>query len=269
MEQSVLSKMTVKALRALAHELGVKRANSMKKKRLIAALMAVSGQSKAVSAMDQVSGAPDQSLDPSPAVHPDDAPFQGSSSLFQGSSSSVLKPAMPTAAPRLSELSELPEHYGTTRVVLLVQKPGYLYTYWEITEDDLNQARAKANGDHVMVLRVREQPGDGFHDIEIHSPVGDWFFSFALNWQQIFVELGLLTADGRFISLARSADATQAVSTPSARTDPKWSVREGEFESIYALSGGLTQRGGSEQIQRILREGWSPSSAGASHRSQG
>ncbi len=240
MEHAILSRMTLNALRALAHELGVDGADAMEKEHLVATLVAAPARADAAATMDHAPGAPGHSVAAS-------QPAQ----------------AAPVSPPRLAALGELPERYGITRVVLMVQKPGHLYAYWEVTDADMAAARARAGDNHTLTLRVRDLSGDVCHDIEIHEPVGDWFFTTRLDWRRVRVELGLVTADGRFVEITRSAETAQPASMPSSRSDPKWSVKEGDFESIYALSGGLSERGGSEQIQRILREGWLPSSGGS------
>ncbi|MBI5136469.1 MAG: DUF4912 domain-containing protein [Nitrospirae bacterium] len=240
MDRAILTTMSLAALRALAHELGIGGADRLDKDALIATLVQAPAGAPAASPIDRVSGAPDLAIS-APASQPAQAP----------------------GGARLSELGALPARYGATRVVLLVQKPRYLYTYWEITDPDLDRARAQLGPNFHLVLRVREMPGGGFFDIEVHSPVGDWFFSAGTAWETMRVDVGLRGADGRFVLLASSDAVAAPAYRPSERTDPEWAIAGRDFETIYALSGGISERGGSEQIQRILREGWAPSVAGS------
>ena len=99
-----------------------------------------------------------------------------------------------------------------------------------------------------------------FADIEVHSPVGDWFFPVEWHGHRVRVDLGLRGPDGSFVLLASSNEVTLPLARPSDRTDPEWAVLENEFEAIYALSGGIAQ-GDSAQLQRVMREGWGPSSS--------
>jgi hypothetical protein len=240
MQRKILEKMTPKALLALAHELGVSGADSLTKKRLVEALLAAPEDHGAAETMDQVAGAPGQ---PSPASY---------------------QPKPEAVGAPVSNLGMLPERYGKTRVVLMTQKPRHMYAYWEVTDADLDRARAKTDGNFHMVLRVYETPGTLFHDIEVCEPVGEWFFTTSLEWQSLRVEIGLRTADGRFVTIIGSEPVVRPAYRPSDRTDPEWSIQEGDFQSIYALSGGLSRRGGSENVQRVIREGgWAPSSPGS------
>ena len=240
MQRKALEKMNTKALLALAHELGITGADALSKKNLVEALLAAPADHGAAETMDRVAGAPGQ---PAPASHHP-------------------KPIM--VGEPVSNLGVLPERYGRTGIVLMVQKPRHMYTYWEVTDADLDRVRAKTDGNFHMVLRVYESPGTLFHDIEVYEPVGEWFFLTTLEWQTLRVEIGLRTSDGRFFAIVGSEQVQRPAHRPSDRVDPEWSIREGDFQSIYALSGGLSQRGGSEQVQRVIREGgWAPSSPGS------
>jgi hypothetical protein len=165
--------------------------------------------------------------------------------------------------PQLSELGELPQHYGRTQIVLMLQKPGYLYAYWEVREDDLAAARARIGKvDARLVMRAHNLSGGIHKDIEVHCPVGDWFFHTEWGGARVRVDIGLRAPDGHFIVLASSNELELPTGSPSDRVDAEWAVQESEFEALYALSGGLDQ-GDSAQLQRVMREGWGLSSSGS------
>ena len=86
------------------------------------------------------------------------------------------------------------------------------------------------------------------------------FFPVEWHGHRVRVDLGLRGPDGSFVLLASSNEVTLPLARPSDRTDPEWAVLESEFEAIYALSGGIAQ-GDSAQLQRVMREGWGPSSS--------
>lgn len=239
MNPEALSKMTVKALRDLARELSVPGFSRLKKAELIEAVLARQAAPAAPTgpapALAEAAGAPAPTSGPAPGPRHE--------------------------GPRLSELGELPQHYGRTRITLMVQKPGYLYAYWEVREEELAAARARiGRADGRLVMRAQNLTEGHHTDIEVHCPVGDWFFRSEWHGHRVRVDLGLRGPDGQFIVLASSNEVELPLARPSDRTDPEWAVQEGEFEAIYALSGGLAQ-GDSAQLQRVMREGWGPSSS--------
>jgi|GEM_PF-2389798 hypothetical protein len=246
MKPEVLNKMTVKALRDLARELSVTGFSRMRKPELVEAILArrEAPRSTAASKRPAVPAAAEAAV---PASAPSSAPQR-------------------PAPPSLTELGDLPTHYDRTRITLMVQKPGYLYAYWEIREDDLAGARARIGRvDARLVMRANNLTEGHFNDIEVHCPVGDWFFPCDWAGHRVRVDFGLRGPDGRFILLASSNEVVLPLARASDRVDPEWAVQESEFEAIYALSGGLDQ-GDSAQLQRVMREGWGPSSLGSLRR---
>jgi hypothetical protein len=237
MTPQTLTKMTVKALRDLARELSVKGYTRMRKDELVDAIAARQREP------DREPQVPVGTMPP-PVQAPSSAP-----------------PAPQRHAPRLSDLGDLPARYGRTRATLMVQKPDYLYAYWEIRDEELASARASMGRvDARLVMRAHNLTAGLQTDIEIHAPVGDWFFKTGWAGSRVKVEIGLKGPDGRFIVLAVSNEVGVPSAKASDRIDPEWAIQEGQFEAIYALSGGFTQ-GGSAQLQRVMREGWGPSSS--------
>lgn len=243
MKPETLKKMTVKALRDLAREFSVPGFSRMRKAELIEALQARREISEP----------------PAPAVAATGAAVEAPASA------PASPPAQRPSPPRLSELGDLPQQYGKTQITLLLQKPGYLYAYWEVREEDLAAARARiARADARLVMRAHNLSAGHFTDIEVHCPVGDWFFRSEWGGARVRVDIGLRGPDGQFIVLASSNELELPTGRPSDRVDAEWAVQESEFEAMYALSGGLDQ-GDSAQLQRVIREGWGPSSAGSRH----
>jgi hypothetical protein len=236
MTRETLNKMTVKALRDLARELSLSGHTRMKKAELVEAIAARQASPEPAPAPPAVTAAPEAPSSP-PAER----------KVFP---------------PQLSELGELPQQYGRTQIVLMLQKPGYLYAYWEVREEDLAAARARIGRvDARLVMRAHNLTGGIHTDIEVHCPVGDWFFHTEWGGVRVRVDIGLRAPDGHFIVLAKSNELELPTGGPSDRVDAEWAVQESEFEALYALSGGMDQ-GDSAQLQRVMREGWGLSSSG-------
>jgi len=238
MTPQTLNKMTVKALRDLARELSIKGYSGMRKAELVDAICARQRE-------------PDRDTR---------AATGGMPPRVESSAPSSASTGPPRHAPRLSDLGDLPTQYGRTCATLMVQKPEYLYAYWEIREEDLAAARASMGRvDARLVMRAHNVSAGVHTDIEVHAPVGDWFFKTDWSGGRVKVEIGLKGPDGRFIVLAVSNEVELPSARASDRVDPEWAIQEEQFEAIYALSGGFNP-GDSAQLQRVMREGWGPSS---------
>ncbi|UCF79121.1 MAG: DUF4912 domain-containing protein [Candidatus Eiseniibacteriota bacterium] len=157
--------------------------------------------------------------------------------------------------------SRLPDSYGVDRVVVMVRDPYWIHTYWELTEETLSRAMSRlgkaAKGARV-ILRVccREAEGGGperiLFDITPALHSRNWYISVGGPSRTYWVDVGLLTLDGRFLRLMRS----NLVATPSDRMsdelDEQWRSLASEYEEMYALSGGFSRGASSLELHRRL-----------------
>ena len=110
----------------------------------------------------------------------------------------------------ISHLSDLPDSYGETRVVLLPVGPYSAYVYWEVTPDELEKVRHRVGDGHRQLqatLRV--------NDVSKLNPDGmDAGHSFDVHID--------LQATGRFFSLARSNTARTPPDCISFKADEQY-----------------------------------------------
>ena len=139
---------------------------------------------------------------------------------------------------------ELPDGYGSTRIVLMVRDPYWIHAYWEIAEDISpiidKEFRSKGLIPTKKALRVHDVTdidfnGDNSHrsvDIDIGEQAINWYINVDRANRSYCVELGFLKDDGRFICLSRS----NIVKTPrdgiSEVIDEKWMTID-EIEKYY------------------------------------
>ena len=127
---------------------------------------------------------------------------------------------------------ELPSHYGETKVVLLVRDPYWLYSYWEIAPQRLDQAKGELGrqGEGCKnILRVYDITGqqfngtnaNSFFDLEING-ADNWYIKVGHPDRSYCVDLGLLTPGGTFYLLARSNQVTTPRDTPSELVAEEW-----------------------------------------------
>lgn len=184
-------------------------------------------------------------------------------------------PPPPTRAEfdeRVGHPLELPETYGTDRVVLLVRDPYWLHSYWEITSGTLNRVRSQVgdlwNG-HRWLLRMTSypQPGEGGEssrfDVDLNPSARNWYIQVPNPDCAYEATIGILTRDGTFHPLAKSNRVRTPRDTMSAVLDVEWASTDEQWKQIYSLSGGMSPAlaaGSSaelgESLQERLKEGW-------------
>ena len=110
-------------------------------------------------------------------------------------------PAPPAAREGTGEEGELPDYSGDPKVTLLPVGPYLAYAYWEFDMAMLPPDTTSA------VLRFHEAPessvGGGF-DVNVDLRAGSWYVHLWKPAEPYVADLGVKTAGGDFISLARS-----------------------------------------------------------------
>jgi len=151
----------------------------------------------------------------------------------------------------------MPEHipwgYGQDRITAMVVDPERLYAYWEVTDEAIERARAAlgAGGAGAWLnLRVYDVTGrifDGtnansYFDHRVERDDRQWFFEIGRPASTVCVEVGLASAEGYFVRIARSGRADFPRRTPAADAPPEWlTVRtaSGEVPAPEAGHAGL------------------------------
>jgi hypothetical protein len=120
----------------------------------------------------------------------------------------------PPAPPPTAEEGELPDDYGEPKVTLLPVGPYLAYAYWEIDVATLPPETTSA------VLRFHDTPEgsrSGSFDVDVDLRARNWYVNLWKPAESYVADLGVKTASGDFLSLARS----NPLQTPRA-----WPVAE-------------------------------------------
>ena len=135
----------------------------------------------------------------------------------------------------------IPTGYGDDRIVLMVKDPWWLFAYWEIQAGTERSARSQLLPHEVAglqsILRVYDVTGVDYPTTPAHASFDIGLSGLATNWyihtnapgQSFIVELGLLTAQGRFLLLARSNRVTTPRFGPSDVIDEAWMISDEDF----------------------------------------
>ena len=149
----------------------------------------------------------------------------------------------------------------TDRLVVMVRDPYWLHAYWELSGRSVDRAQA-AMGQHwhtaKPILRLFQVADDGnalpIRDINIHGGVNNWYLDVQDPPNEYRCEIGYLATDGNFYALARS----NTVETPPAGTsdalDQNWANVAENADRIFAMSGGYSPHGTSQELQELLEE---------------
>lgn len=149
-------------------------------------------------------------------------------------------PALPVAP---TELTELPSSYGRTRLTLMEIEPHWVYAYWEIMSQDIRQASHRLGAEKAgsqWVLRFYDVTGLKFHgdsvrgyfDVSIDLAPGNWYVNLWSSGKCYYVEIGLRSAAGRFVSLCRSNTVEVPSAGPSTAYGAGWLKAEGAANEI-------------------------------------
>ncbi|HDT15609.1 MAG TPA: DUF4912 domain-containing protein [Firmicutes bacterium] len=169
----------------------------------------------------------------------------GEESVIEASKYSVPPAYSGKLPPEMNE-GELPERYCDNKIVFMARDPYWCYAYWDLSKDFLAEKSKNMDpqrGEYRLCLRVYEtdaegKPGARFSDITVSDESGNWYVNIWEAAKTYVAEIGYKSADGHFITLARS----NTVVTPADKTDDYDDEENGfsveNFDEIFRLSGG-------------------------------
>lgn len=290
---SSLARLTLRQLRAIASQLGVRLYSRKSKKALVQEI----GQHTSVETS---------------SVSPEDPEPQGVASLQEKESAaasqilSSLTLAEESVSPAQSEEDVLPSPQDDDRVVFLPRDPEWGYVFWEISP--ATRKAAEAAGAQQLCVRVSDVTGLGngaahphtLQEVPVDTNSTDWHVPMPLSNRDYRVELGFRLEDAGWLSVAFSAKARVPAAKPSEQILDHFvpfsldtATREEAplhsttlnstiHERLYQVANGfslhqqglhqqgLRRQGGSEAFQQPLQElglkeeqaGFSDSAAG-------
>lgn len=150
------------------------------------------------------------------------------------------------------------------RMVVMVRGPHWLHAFWEVAPRSISRAEAALGQDwHTArpVLRLLQlenglqgSPSERVvRTIDVHGGVKNWFID-VRDPMRCRVEIGYLTAGGRFHALARSNTVSTPAGMPVDTLDAHWADIAADCEKIYAMSGGFSPENNSTELQELFEE---------------
>jgi uncharacterized protein len=125
-----------------------------------------------------------------------------------------------------SETGDLPEAYGTRRLLLTARDPHWIYAHWDFTNDQLRQVNSASRDGHLIVRVFRDQPGGNpVVEQHVHPESRNWFIHVPFASARYIAQLGYYDDAGTWNPLGESC----ATVTPPDALSSDTSVR---FETI-------------------------------------
>ena len=112
----------------------------------------------------------------------------------------------PIGVPSASgELTDLPEAYGTQRLLLTARDPHWLYAHWDLTREQLKRYNSRSVDRH-LVLRIyrNEVAGEPHREIHVHPESRNWFAHVGMGGTRFIGELGYYRPNDEWVRISVS-----------------------------------------------------------------
>lgn len=224
-----LEEMTLRQLRRVASEYEVSRYSRMRKVELVAAIkqkQIAAGHLSPAPVEQSTQAIPQQSsvnsldgqMQVEAAKFNTSAQSQNGTSAPAAVSTAVAEPATSSTTPSRDvlatvddTLSDLPDGYGESRIVLLPRDPQWAYAYWDVPNEHKQELRNQ--GGTRLALRfydvtdidINTQSPHSLQQYECGEVAREWYLPIPVSDRDYSVEIGYICDDGRWLVLARSA----------------------------------------------------------------
>ena len=105
-----------------------------------------------------------------------------------------------------SDPTELPESYGTERLLLVARDPHWLYAHWDLTGEQLRQHNAASRDKHLIVrVFLNQATGKPVVEQHVHPESRNWFLHVGRGGAKYVAQLGYYDRKGAWQTVATSA----------------------------------------------------------------
>jgi len=164
--------------------------------------------------------------------------------------------------PHVLASGDLPKGYGEDKIIVMSRDPFVAYVYWEMTSVRIEREKAWFGRDAKLCVRLYDitgvqfdgQNAIGFFDQVITDQIGSWYFDFGRPNHSFCADLGLLSLQGKFLTLVRSNYITMPRSGASDVIDNEWMLQDEEFLKLYGIPSGLSSPQVQEMVKRRLMQ---------------
>ena len=142
----------------------------------------------------------------------------------------------------------LPPRYYDNQIVLLARDPWWLHTYWDISQEKIDQVVGllpdHEKGGLRWVLRVYDVTGvksfnghnaHRYFDVDVHLEANNWYVNVNEHEREWCIDIGLLNAQGKFFLVARSNIIKAPYFGISDMIDEEWAIDEDLYFKVLGI----------------------------------
>jgi hypothetical protein len=134
------------------------------------------------------------------------------------------------------------------------------HAYWEVTGTDRTE-KSWLGWNSKLCIRIYDVTGVqfdgrnavGYNDQEVYEQNGSRYFDVGRPAHSFCADLGLLSPEGKFLTLVRSNYVTMPRDGASDVVDEEWMVVDEEFWKLYGYPEGFPGGVSSQQVLEIVR----------------
>jgi len=116
-----------------------------------------------------------------------------------------------------AEAQELPEAYGTQRLLLTARDPQWLYAHWDFTREQLRRYNSRSVHRHLVLRIFKNEIGGVPHrEIHVHPESRTWFAHVAQGGTRFVAELGYYRTEEQWVPVSTSG---ATVTPPDTMSD--------------------------------------------------
>ncbi|GAB4133535.1 MAG: DUF4912 domain-containing protein [Cyanobacteria bacterium J069] len=216
-ERPPLEEMTLRQLRRVASEFNVSRYSRMRKEQLVAAILA---------AQRSAGYTPSLGRGVEAQAEVEATKFDVGQSSSHSSSFESRTPISLTEVD--APLSDLPDGYGESRIVLMPRDPQWVYAYWDIPNSQKEEMRRQGGARlalrfyDVTDVNLGAQRPHSLQQYECDELAREWYLPVPVSDRDYLIEIGYVCTDGRWLLLAQSAPVRVPPVYPSDWVDDQF-----------------------------------------------
>ena len=104
------------------------------------------------------------------------------------------------------ESGDLPESYGTKRLLLAARDPRWLYAHWDLNREQLKEYNSLSMDRH-LILRVYKDEirGQPISEVHVHPESRNWFINVPQGGTKYMAQLGYYRSQNQWVTVSTSA----------------------------------------------------------------